>query len=103
MYTGPNITCDFSRDFCHWEAQTNDPEGHFIWRRRNGREISQDGISGPPKDRWESDESFFLHVSTNRAHTEERVNTAMISPYLIGSEHPVECLTFWFSRTVSHY
>ena len=51
----------------------------------------------------ESSEGFFIHVSAEQETRPEPFLTRLISPYFVGENHPIECLSFWFSMEVIQF
>ena len=96
-----NISCDFSQDLCHWEPTSGDQSGRFIWTRKNGEELGQEGAMGPATDRLDSATGYFVFARAAPDLPIEPFTTLLASPYLIGSQHPIDCLSFWFSMSVS--
>lgn len=96
-----NISCEFTEDLCNWEAESTDTEGHFIWSRKTATELAQEGASGPPKDHLDDENGYFMVVSAEHDLQAEPYRTRLLSPFLVGQDHPIECLEFWFSRAVS--
>ena len=95
-----NITCEFNVDMCQWTTEFSDPEGQFVWRRKNGAELVQEGVGGPREDHLQSETGYFIHVSSDREMQAEAFTTKLVSPYFVGQDHPIECVGFWFSLEV---
>ena len=96
-----NITCEFETDLCNWEVQTTDFEIEFLWKRKNPQEISEVGNEGPDVDHLGDPAGYFIYLSANHKLTEKPFKTNLNSPYLVGKDHPLECLYFVFSFQVS--
>ena len=89
------IRCDFSADYCNWQVEASDEASGIIFTRTNSKVLSGDDIPGPELSHSGKDDDFFVFVTTK--NTEETgFGTMLESPYLIGSQHPEECMEFWF-------
>ena len=98
-----NISCEFASDLCQWSVESTDTEGNFIWKIKTAEELAQEGAAGPPEDHWNSVTGHFMIVSADYDLQAEPYRTRLVSPYLVGQDHPIECLKFWFSRAVSFH
>lgn len=89
------IVCTFEKDFCHWEHLPEDDVSQYAWNRETSTLIEGLGIPGPPSDHLGNKETYYA-FSGNKlpAGTPQDSTADLISPYLIGQEHNVECVMF---------
>lgn len=97
-----NITCTFETDLCNWDFHSTAPADIFTWTRLRGVDLSNQGLPGPSVDHLESNEAYFIHVSSkvDMPDDPDPFKTYFTSPYFVGYDHPIECLSFWFSLEV---
>lgn len=66
--------------------------------------LEGEAIPGPPSDHLDNRERYFAIASNMLPSDSPADSTAdLISPYIIGTEHPKECFKFWFYFGVSYY
>jgi hypothetical protein len=51
-------------------------------------------------DHLSNTEGYFIYVGSKVDLPAEPFKTYFTSPYFVGSDHPIECLSFWFSMEV---
>lgn len=90
------ITCNFETDFCNWQRLPETAESTFAWVRNNSDGLSKAGIENPGGDRGGNKAKYFA-IASNMvpANSPADATADLISPYLKGSDHPVECFGFW--------
>ena len=60
-------------------------------------------VIGPSSDHLGNLERYFVYASPSMSGSYFKPHqTYLRSPYLIGQEHPVECLKFWFTMKVMY-
>ena len=72
-----------------------------VANRTNAEELKNDGKPGPLTDHLNSETGYFVHVESNHEIKDPPMTTELVSPVLNGSQHPVECLVFWFQMPVT--
>jgi hypothetical protein len=102
FFSDKNITCTFETDLCSWEFQSTAPDDIFIWSRLRGIDLTNQGLHGPSVDHLENSEGYFIYVGSKLDMPEDPdpFKTYFTSPYFVGSDHPIECISFWFSIEV---
>ena len=96
------IRCDFTTDFCKWEIGASNEESGFVFQRTTSKLLADDKIPGPESGHSGDENDYFAYATTHgTADFQHDFATYLQSPYLIGSQHPEECLEFWFEYPVS--
>ena len=75
----------------------------FLWNRTNAQDIKADEKVGPETDHLNSETGYFVLVNSNLEIKDPPMTTELVSPMLIGNQHPKECLAFWFIITVAFF
>ena len=95
------IRCDFSDDYCNWQVGASNEESGFIFQRTTSLLLADEDIFGPEYGHSGFEDDYFAYVTTHgTADFQHDFATYLQSPYLIGSQHPEECLEFWFEFPV---
>ena len=95
---GPIIECNFQNNICQWTKITSDDSGNFQWTRHNSRQLLADNLPCPPTDWDNKDNKYFMIASNAIAGPTDPKNVfaKLESPFFKASQHPVECISFWF-------
>ena len=93
------ILCNFEEDLCNWDQKLS---SNYKWGRITGQMSSDDGLGAPAQDLNGDTDKYFLYVFNDSGETseEKRSRTWITSPQFKSSEHPLECLSFWFQFNV---
>jgi hypothetical protein len=98
------ILCRFEEDFCHWVTlPVFDGDGsRYSFMRNSSKNIKDMGLPGPPVDIFGFQNTSFAFAS-NKMPSDGLPGTTsdLISPYLVGEQHKVECFRFYFYFAVS--
>lgn len=96
MFTLDIIICTFEEDLCGFELNSIDNQEHWHFIRATSEELSNQGIVGPDLDYMGVKSGHFMLATDELKGHEEFAMAEMKSPYFKSSEHPKECLSFWF-------
>lgn len=77
---------------------TTDLTQMYQWFHYTSELLEGSSIPGPPSDHSGKKDTFYMMASdyTGADSKPADATTTLLSPNLIGSEHPVECFGFWF-------
>ena len=94
------IKCDFEADFCGWALEAD--QSNFSLQRLTGSSVVEMNIEGPTLD-VNGDVSKHFLMTTNYLSQDllPGVTSSITSPTFLASEHPFECMKFWFSFGVN--
>jgi hypothetical protein len=96
------ILCGFEKDFCHWEHLPAFDYPAYSWFRNSTLDLENLGLPGPTGDILGQKNTYFAIASNMMPPDGMQGSTAdLISPYLIGEVHKVECFGFWLYFAVS--
>lgn len=100
FYSAGLIKCEFEADYCGWVLEAD--ESNFTLQRLTGSSVVEMSVEGPNQDVNGNESKHFL-LTTNymSQFLLPGVTTSITSPTFLGSEHPVECMRFWFSFGVN--
>lgn len=98
LFVLDNIICNFDEDKCNFEISTSDPTDGYKWDRRIPKDLAANSIPGPPFDALEHENGYLMIASDylTNPDTPQDAFTRLKTPYFKSSEHPLECIRFWF-------
>ena len=98
------IYCTFDKDYCHWDrSPRNINATQYGFDRHTPSDLESSNIPGPPYDAFESKDGTFV-IASNMISKDAAKNAIgkLFSPYLLGTQHPVECFSFYVYFSVSY-
>ena len=98
------IYCTFDKDYCHWDRNPRNINAtQYGFDRHTASDLESGTIPGPPYDAFESKDGTFV-IASNMISKDAAKNTIgkLFSPYLLGTQHPVECFSFYVYFSVSY-
>ena len=98
------IYCTFDKDYCHWDrSPRNINATQYGFDRHTPSDLESSNIPGPPYDAFESKDGTFV-IASNMISKDAPKNAIgkLFSPYLLGTQHPVECFSFYVYFSVSY-
>ena len=97
------IYCTFDKDYCHWDRSPRIINAtQYGFDRHTASDLESNTIPGPPFDAFESKDGTFV-IASNMISKDAAKNAIgkLFSPYLLGTQHPVECFSFYVYFSVS--
>ena len=97
------IYCTFDKDYCHWDRNPRNINAtQYGFDRHTASDLESNTIPGPPYDAFESKDGTFV-IASNMISKDAAKNAIgkLFSPYLLGTQHPVECFSFYVYFSVS--
>ena len=98
------IYCTFDKDYCHWGRNPRNINAtQYGFDRHTASDLESSTIPGPPYDAFESKDGTFV-IASNMISKDAPKNAIgkLFSPYLLGTQHPVECFSFYVYFSVSY-
>ena len=92
------IVCNFEKDLCHWESKPSQLDGSkYTWQRNSSVNFEEGAdIPAPPSDhRNDRDKKYILASGMYPPDAPTDATADLLSPYLLGKDHPNECFGFW--------
>ena len=104
VYISAIIFCDFESDnYCHWNRNPGSVNAtRYGWARYNAKDLDANEIPCPPGDISNSKDGHFV-IASNKISIDAGQNAKgkLLSPYLLGGQHPEECFQFLVYLSVS--
>ena len=98
------IFCDFENDnYCHWNRNPGSVNAtRYGWGRHTTKDLESNEIPAPSGDFANSKDGHYI-IASNKISISAGKNAKaqFLSPFLIGSQHVEECLTFKVYFSVS--
>ena len=98
------IFCDFENDnYCHWNRNPGSVNAtRYGWGRHTTKDLEASEIPSPAGDFANSKDGHYI-IASNKISNSAGNNAKgqFLSPFLIGSQHVEECLTFKVYFSVS--
>ena len=97
------IVCNFEKDLCHWERKPGQSEeAKYSWQRNNSVNFEFAALPAPPSDhRDDRERNYILASGMFPPDAPSDATADLLSPYLLGKDHPNECFGFWVYFGVS--
>ena len=98
------IFCDFENDnYCHWNRNPGSVNAtRYGWERHTTKDLETNQIPSPAGDFANSKDGHYI-IASNKISISAGNNAKgqFLSPFLIGSQHVEECLSFKVYFSVS--